>query len=279
MALKFSKYHGYGNDFICIDARKESRDWALLAQDVCRRGFGVGANGLLIATESTVADIQMTVFNADGSIPEMCGNGLRCFAAYVNHEGIVQNHVMTVETGAGVLPLTLSNVDALGCTVSVGMGVAATQEKLPTNDFILTTQGLSHELMLDGHTHVFVPVSMGNPHAVIFVDDVSTVDLKRWGPMIENHPMFPHRVNVEFVQKVSSNELIMRVWERGVGETNACGTGACAVVVAGALLRHSDASAKVQMPGGTLQIAFDPSTHTIQMTGPATAVYHAELII
>ncbi len=277
MAIKFSKYHGCGNDFICVDGRGLTIDYALFAKRWCQRGFAVGADGVLFLEESAIADFKMTVVNADGSIPEMCGNGLRCFVAYLIHQALTTNTVLRIETLAGVLVAEIKDAQFPNLTVSIQMGSAAFQASLPTTDFQFETQSLAHELAVDDVFYSVTPISMGNPHCVIFVDDVDAINLPVLGPLIEHHPYFPNRVNVEFVEVLTHSKLKLRVWERGVGETNACGTGACAAAVAGYLTERSASDAQVELKGGTLSIAYDQRSKNVIMSGPATFVFESNL--
>ncbi|MEK9727448.1 MAG: diaminopimelate epimerase [Candidatus Margulisiibacteriota bacterium] len=278
MAIKFSKYHGCGNDFICVDARQTPLDFVNFATHYCQRGFSVGGDGALFLLDSKVADFKMMVVNADGSEPEMCGNGLRCFVAYLYHQKLTTKLTLTIETGAGILNCQILDPNYPSCQILIEMGQAKLQSTLPTQDFGMNVNLLSHDLVVDGTPLSLIPIGMGNPHAVIFVSDVDAFDLARFGPVIEQHPWFPNRVNVEFIQRVSENELKMRVWERGVGETNACGTGACAAVVAGVLSGQNLADATVQLKGGQLAINYNQETHEVFMTGPAEFVYQSNLM-
>ncbi len=278
MDLSFNKYHGCGNDFICVDFRGKDADFVSLAKQLCRRNFSIGADGLIVLLDSTVAQYQMLVVNADGSIPEMCGNGLRCFVAYVSDLGLARSAVLTIETGAGVLEASIQSNSSSSMMVLVDMGHAYFNDRLPSNDFLLSNVP-GHVISIGSQSFQFTPVSMGNPHCVIFVSDVDAIDLQSVGPLIETHPYFPNRVNVEFVQVIANDHLKMRVWERGVGETNACGTGACASVVAGVLSKKCDANARVDLLGGSLDISFSSETCHVEMIGPATFVFSSKIII
>jgi diaminopimelate epimerase len=278
MDVSFNKYHGCGNDFICVDFRGKDADFVSLAKQLCRRHFSIGADGLIVLLDSAVAHYRMVVVNADGSIPEMCGNGLRCFVAYVSDLGLAQSSMLTIETGAGVLKAVIQSNSCSSMMVLVDMGLAYYHDRLPSNDFALANAP-GHVISIGSQSFEFTPVSMGNPHCVIFVSDVDAIDLQSVGPMIETHPCFPNRVNVEFVQVVANNHLKMRVWERGVGETNACGTGACASVVAGVLSKKCDTNARVDVLGGSLGISFCLETFQVEMTGPATFVFSSKITI
>ena len=262
--------HGIGNDFIIIDAFRQAPEGlnqpAELAKKICRRHFGIGADGLILALPSKVADARMRIFNADGGEPEMCGNGLRCLGRFLCDTGLVPRGAMRVETGAGVLALT---VDAKAVTVDMGaprLAPADIPVDAPSNRITLT---------LDGAPVGFFCVSMGNPHAVTY--DLYPEDDRfyRYGPMLENHPLFPRRANIEFCRLNPEGGVDVRVWERGDGETLACGTGACAVTVAGASLGLIPRETDVRLPGGTLHIRYSEAG-PVFMTGPAEVVFHGE---
>ena len=279
MLIKFSKYHGCGNDFICIDARSVEIDLVACAKNWCVRGFSVGADGLLALESSATADFKMTVVNADGSIPEMCGNGLRCFVAYLVHQQFFQSNHCNIETDAGILRVDINKSDARLVDVSVQMGQAYVGLNLPVSDFKFKTSDFIQYITVDSVDYSVVPVSMGNPHAVIFVDDVDSFPVDLVGPKIERHACFPNRVNVEFIQLNDNGSIRMRVWERGVGETNACGTGACAAVVAATKHQLISKTTKVVLNGGQLLIDYDSHSHDVIMTGPAEFVYESMLLI
>jgi len=273
--MKFWKMHGLGNDYIVIDNRDEtiSEDkLASIAQKLCQRRFSVGADGLLLVYKSYVADIKMRIFNADGSEAEMCGNGIRCFAKYCYENGIVRKTEMKVETLAGVknLQLNLEGGEVKNVKVNMGRPVFE-REKVP---MIGKGRCIEEELTVNGETFNVTCLSVGNPHCIIFVNDVEEFPVEIFGPKIENHRFFPQRINVEFVQAISKEELKVRVWERGVGETLACGTGACASVVAANLLGKAGNKCIVHLLGGDLNIEY---AGDIFMTGPAEKVYVAEL--
>lgn len=268
--LAFAKYQGTGNDFIVIDGREGLPlvDWADTARFLCDRHYGVGADGLLLITRGETAPFKMEVVNADGSRPEMCGNGLRCVARFLFDRGVVSHGPFEVETGAGVLrPEVLADLD-----VRIDMGRPILErERIPMTG--PAQDRVVEEPVGAGAGMVLVTaVSMGNPHAVIFVRDVDAVPLADWGPRLETHPTFPHRTNVEFVQVMGPRLARMRVWERGSGPTLACGTGACATLVAGVLTGKLEREAIIQLPGGPLAIAWDEADH-VWLTGPAEHVY------
>jgi diaminopimelate epimerase len=263
--MKFIKMHGSGNDFILIDSRKENldgMDLAKLAVRLCDRHYGIGADGLLLVYPSKLADVKMRVINPDGSEPEMCGNGIRCFAKYVYETMEKKKELISVETIAGtMLPSVVEHKGKIAI-VEVDMG---TPKKV-----------ISDRLKVDNKEYDVMLVNMGNPHCVIFVDDVAKVQIDDIGPKIENNRMFPDRTNVEFVQVVSKKEIIVKVWERGAGETLACGTGACASAVAGAKAGKLDREVMVRLPGGNLDIEWQEDDHVI-LRGPAETVYEGEL--
>lgn len=278
MELNFSKYHGCGNDFICIDLRKTDIDLIPFAQKICERHFSVGADGVVVVLDSKIADYRMLIINADGSIPEMCGNGLRCFMAFLKDSNLITSDSILVETDAGVLPTTIVSSSDDQLMVKVQMGAARFGDALPKQDFNFDSSSLIN-ISLDipqGIFH-FTPVSMGNPHAVIFVSNLDKFDVEGIGSVIESHPWFPNKVNVEFVEVISPNQYKMRVWERGVGETNACGTGACASVVAGVLSKKGLHQVQVILKGGALDIHYLEDSSHIEMLGPAKFIFSSRI--
>jgi len=271
--MKFWKMHGLGNDYIIIDDR-ESRldDPSKVAQMLCKRRFSVGADGLLIVNTSKQADVRMRIFNADGSEAEMCGNGIRCFAKYCYENGIVAKEEMCIETLAGVKMVWLTMKKGRIEEVKVDMGKPVfDRSKIP---MVGEGRCVDEELMVDGRKLKITCLSIGNPHCVIFVDDVADYPVQELGPKIENSPLFPNRTNVEFVQIMSSKEVNVRVWERGCGETLACGTGAAASVVASSLLKKTDSSVLVHLLGGILQIEYDDR---VLMTGGVEKVFEGRI--
>lgn len=255
--MKFSKYHGLGNDFVLIDSRKEDLkgiDLKQLAIDLCDRHFGIGADGLLIVWPSEKAHYRMQIFNPDGSEPEMCGNGVRCFTKYVYEtDKLKEEEVISVETLARIiLPAVILGPDKTVAGVEVDMGVPKAEGEVTL------------------HGYKFKKISMGNPHAVSLVDKLSDIDIGEIGPKIENDPHFPNRTNVEFVQVLNDKELEVLVWERGAGETLACGTGACAALFASGLKR-----AIVHLPGGDLDIELNEEKHVL-LRGPAKKVFEGK---
>ncbi|MEZ0325240.1 MAG: diaminopimelate epimerase [Fimbriimonas sp.] len=270
--VKFTKMHGIGNDFVMVDAIQEPEmpaDLQGLAKKVNDRRFGVGGDGLILLERGEKAPFKMRMFNPDGSESEMCGNGIRCFAVLLRDHGHIAGGEVDVETGAGTLHLDLVGGD----NVRVDMGPA----RLTRGE--IGMKGEPDEQFVDqpvGQGMKGTAVSMGNPHLVIFVDDVSKIELDHLGPTFEHHELFPKRTNVHFVQVVDRQTLIQRTWERGAGATLACGTGACSVAVAGFLTGRSDRSAEVRLPGGNLRIVYQENGHVL-MTGPAQTVFTGQL--
>jgi diaminopimelate epimerase len=278
--IQFNKMHGLGNDFVVIDAIRQRLDidYAQFSQAACDRHFGIGADGVIFVLPSDHSDIRMRIFNADGSEPQMCGNGIRCFARFVYEEGLVQKEVMSVETLAGVIVPSLLLVDGHVTGVEVDMGEPRLRRaEIPMLGEAPESSVIAAPIDVDGQSYTITAVSMGNPHAVVFVPDTESIAIDTLGPRFENHPLFPERTNTEFVQIISKTEAIMRVWERGSGETLACGTGACAVVVAGVQNGFLDRKATVHLPGGDLLIEWQKSDNHVIMTGPASLVFKGEI--
>ena len=278
--MKFTKMHGAGNDYVYVDARGLDRDWPELSRRMSDRHFGVGSDGLILILDSQVADLRMRMFNADGSEGEMCGNGIRCFAKYAIERAIVppSSASLNVETLAGIR--TVQPVYQ-GATVS-GARVAMGQPGLSPGDLPVTLKGvdrgpvLNHAHQTDGVDLPLTFVSMGNPHAVTFLDQpVKDFALHTIGPKVEHHPMFPKRVNFEVANVVGDARLNARVWERGSGETMACGTGACAIAVASRLQGFSGDRVDITLPGGTLTIEWD-GVGEVYLEGPAEEVFSGE---
>ncbi|CAN5597004.1 diaminopimelate epimerase [soil metagenome] len=264
--IAFQKWHGIGNDFVMVDAFTESlpEDLASLARATCDRRFGVGGDGLILLAPGEKEALRMRMFNPDGSESEMCGNGIRCLALFARDLGRAGEGAMPVETGAGTLTVEI----LADGRVRVDMGKA----RLTRGEVGMT--GAPSENFIAQPLNEFsgTAISMGNPHVVIFVDDVSVVNLENVGPALECHPLFPARVNVHFVQIVDHETLIQRTWERGAGVTLACGTGACSVAVASFLNGHSKRSVTVRLPGGELDIEYREEGRVF-MTGRATHVF------
>ena len=272
--MDFIKTHGIGNDFIIINGfRQVLNDPGALAKRLCPRRFGVGADGLILALPSDVADARMRIINADGGEPEMCGNGIRCLGKFLWDEGVVRKSPMTIETLAGVLTLTLDlDEDGRARAVTVDMGTP----RFDPADIPVDAPANVVSVPLDGRDVRFFCVSMGNPHAVTY--DLYPEDdaFYRYGPMMENHPLFPRKANIEFCRVNPEGGVDVRVWERGDGETLACGTGACAVTAAGATLGLIPRETDVHLPGGDLHIRWAEDGH-IFMTGPAEMVYRGQV--
>ena len=278
--MEFVKMHGLGNDFIFLDrftgATEDGTDYPSLARKLCDRNFGIGGDGLILVLPSQVADARMRIINSDGSEPEMCGNGIRCFARYLYDRGIVSHNPLRVETLAGVLTLNLDLVAGTVQGVRVDMGEPILKAEL------IPVQGegepvIGRTLEALGRTFTFTAVSMGNPHCIIFVDAYSDLDFEHLGPAIEKHPLFPRKTNVEFIRVDSRKELTMKVWERGAGPTLACGTGACASAVAAVLNEKTERNVTVHLPGGDLLIEWG-ADNRIYMTGPAAYAFQGEVI-
>jgi diaminopimelate epimerase len=267
--------HGLGNDFIVVDNRNGrigDVEAAGLARQLCQRRFSVGADGLLLLSDSAVADVKMRVFNADGSEAEMCGNGVRCFARYCYENGIIKKKKLAVETLAGVKQVWLNVDNDVVRAVKVDMGTAEWER----SQIPMTGEGvcINCDLNVGEENYKVTCLSMGNPHCVIFVDNVDEFPIENVGPMVENHEVFPKRTNVEFAQVLGKNELKVRVWERGCGETLACGTGACASAVAANRLGKMGEKVIVHLRGGDLQVDI---AERVFMTGPAEKVYEGRL--
>jgi len=271
--IPFTKLHGIGNDYIYINAIKHPvENPKKLAIAMSNRNFGVGSDGLILILPSGKADFTMRMFNADGSEAEMCGNGIRGFAKYVYDHGLTKKTTIAVETLAGIKQVRCIVKNGKVHTVTVDMGEPILlRDKIP----MLGNPGtvIEEDLHVDGVKFSITAVSMGNPHVVIYVEDVKNFPVEKYGPMIENHELFPKRTNVEFVQIVTGKEVIQRTWERGSGETLACGTGASAVTVAGVLTEKTDRRLKVHLKGGNLAIEWNNKDNHVYLTGPAEEVF------
>jgi diaminopimelate epimerase len=280
--MRFTKMHGIGNDYVYVDGFAQTvADPATVAVQVSNRHFGIGADGLILILPSEKADVRMRMFNADGSEPEMCGNGIRCVAKYAFDHGLCHHNPMTVETGRGVLTLDLHLRDGKVDRVTVNMGPPILAlPQIPVDREKVSRGAHEHEYRLNLGLGIepleVVFVSMGNPHATSFVHDVAGMDLERLGPKVERHPAFPHRINAHWAQIHSATELTMRTWERGSGITLACGTGACAVAVAAALTGRAGRHMLAHLPGGDLTLEWRESDDHVYMTGPAVEVFSGE---
>lgn len=280
--LKFSKMHGIGNDFPIIDESKEEvipeADKAEACRFLCHRNFGVGGDGVLFVVPSEVADIGYRMFNPDGSEAEMCGNGIRCFGDYVYRKGILKEKKMTVETKSGIktIEITLDNDEPSLFKVDMGTATFKTTEIPMISD---EEEFLEGDLNVLDETLKVTAISVGNPHAIIFVDDVESIDMDKMGPAIECHDVFPEKINVHFVQVLSKNEGIMRTWERGAGVTLACGTGATSTAISGYKLGLFDKDILLHLPGGDLEFDIYEKDENLGafMKGPAELVYDGEI--
>lgn len=296
--MKFTKMHGIGNDYVYVNGFAEKiTDPAEVARKVSDRHFGIGGDGLIMILPSEKADVRMRMFNADGSESEMCGNGVRCVAKYSFDHGLTRNNPMKVETGRGVLSLALELTGGKVSQVTVNMGEPILKlAEIPVNRALVALTQDAHQYqfsinhaptsgesrrygtydpLTDGVCRATF-VSMGNPHVVSFVDDVARVDLPYLGPLVEHFEAFPKRINAHWVQVHTPNEVTMRTWERGSGITLACGTGACAVAVAGVLTGRTSRKLLAHLPGGDLQLEWRESDNNVYMTGPATEVFSGE---
>ena len=272
--MEFTKMQGCGNDYVYVDLFKEKiENPAKLSIAVSDRHFGIRSDGLITIGPSETADFQMHIYNADGSEAEMCGNGVRCVAKYVYDHGLTDQTEITVETGAGIKTLLLTVENKKVSQVRVDMGEPILNPELIPVEADGDTV-IDEKIYVDGKEWHMTCVSMGNPHAVVFVEDTDAFELEKYGPQFENHPRFPKRTNVEFVHVISRTEASMRVWERGSAETLACGTGTCASVMACILNHKTENKVLVHLRGGDLTIEYDPKSNHIFMTGPAVEVFH-----
>lgn len=273
MVIEFTKMHGLGNDFVVIDAISQSIDLTKASiQEIADRHFGVGCDQLLLVEKPGLAqaEFRYRIFNADGGEVEQCGNGARCFALFVRQQGLTVNTTIVVETAGGLIELIVE-----GNLVTVNMGRPDFEpQSLP---FLAENQAETYDLMVNGAEYAIGAVSMGNPHAVMQVDDIETVNIETLGRAIEGHAQFPNRVNAGFMQIVNRREIRVRVFERGVGETLACGTGACAAVAVGRMSGLLDEMVTAHLSGGDLTIQWAGEDHDLLMTGPATTVFDGKI--
>ena len=280
--MKFTKMQGLGNDYVYVNCFEEKIDNPPeVARFVSDRHFGIGSDGLIMINPSKVADFEMEMYNADGSRGEMCGNGIRCVAKYVYDYGLTDKTHISVETLGGIKYLDLTVKDGKVALVRVDMGEPELDpEKIP-----IIMKGYSDEtdrvlnapIKVDGKEYRMTGVSMGNPHDVVYIDDVQGLDIEKIGPKFENHERFPQRINTEFSKVIDRKTVEMRVWERGSGETLACGTGACAVAVASILNGYTEREVEIRLLGGNLQIEWNEEDNHVYMTGPATVVFDGEI--
>ncbi len=277
--MKFTKMHGIGNDYVYVNCFQETvKDPCAVAKFVSDRHFGIGSDGLILIKPSDIADCEMDMYNLDGSQGAMCGNGIRCVAKYVYDYGIVNKTSISVATKSGIKYLDLTVKDGKVSTVKVNMGSPIlTAKQIPVVSE--TEEVLDAPIEVNGDVYRFTAVSMGNPHAIVYMDDVEHLEIEKIGPAFEGHVFFPDRVNTEFVKVIDNHTVQMRVWERGSGETLACGTGACAVAVASILNGHVDGTqpVTVKLLGGDLEIFWDRDDNLVYMTGPAATVFDGEI--
>ena len=279
--VKFTKMQGAGNDYVYVNCFEENvPNPERVSIQVSNRNFGIGSDGLILIMPSARADVRMRMFNSDGSESEMCGNGIRCVAKYAYDHGIVVKREITAETGAGILTLQLfTGDDGKVVKVRVNMGPPRlTRVEIPMTGEPAGSQVVAQPLNILHTTFAITCVSMGNPHCVIFVDDVENFQVEKYGPLIENHDLFPRRTNVEFVQVISRTEVRQRTWERGAGETLACGTGASAVCAAGFMNGLTEKKILNHLSGGDLELEW-ADDGSIYMTGPAVEVFSGEIYL
>lgn len=260
--INFTKMHGLGNDYVFIDCTNNKNfisNPSSFSKNVSNRNFGIGSDGIILIENSKIADFKMRIFNSDGTEAEMCGNGIRCVGKYVFDNKLTNKTLLKIETLAGIKTLELKVKNNKVYSVTVCLGEYKLFEEF--------------ELNIENKTFNIIPVSVGNPHAVIFINNLNDIDIKKYAPIIENHKIFSNKTNVEFVQIINSNYIKVKVWERGSGYTLACGTGACASTVAAFYKKYIYKNPTVELPGGNLQTYIDEKTNNVYMTGPATTVY------
>lgn len=273
--MKFWKMHGLGNDYIIVDNRNHQiseEDKSKLAKKLCERHFSIGADGLILAENSENADMKMLIFNSDGSEAEMCGNGIRCFSKFCYENNLVRKKVLLIETLAGLRNTSLTIKNQTVTQIEVNMGIPIFEK----NNIPMQGQGkcINEKIIIDGISLLITCLSMGNPHCIIFVEDIDKYPVKLVGSKIEKHQIFPNRINAVFVEVLNNKLVKVRVWERGVGETLACGTGACAAVVAGNILGKIQNKVTVQLKGGDLEIQYNKY---VNMKGSAEKVFEGRL--
>ncbi len=277
--MKFTKMQGIGNDYIYINCFEQKVEHpSELSVRLSERHFGIGSDGIILIEPSETADCRMDIYNADGSQAMMCGNGIRCVGKYVYERGIAKKEVLKVDTMSGIKTLRLAVQNGVVTSVTVDMG----KPGLDANDIpatLRTGEIIDEPILIDGEEYRITCVSMGNPHCVVFVEDVNRIQIETIGPKLEKNNIFPQRANVEFIQIVNKNEINMRVWERGSGETWACGTGACAAAVASAVNKKTGRSVQVHLKGGDLSIDWDENTGSVFMKGPAEFVFDGTIEI
>ena len=275
--IKFTKMHGLGNDYVYIDAiNQKIENESSLAKFVSNRHFGIGSDGLILICKSEVADFKMRIFNSDGSEAEMCGNGIRCVGKFVYDKGLTNKTTVKIETLAGIKTLILNTKDGKVETARVDMGEPILEaEKIPVISTEKPVKNL--ELEAENKKFKFTCVSMGNPHAITIVENTKEFDVEKYGKVLEVDKAFPKKANIEFAQIIDRQNINMRVWERGAGETLACGTGACATAVACNLNGLTDRKVNIELLGGTLNIEWNETDNHVYMTGPAVTVFDGEL--
>ncbi len=275
--IKFTKMHGLGNDYVYIDAiNQKIENESSLAKFVSNRHFGIGSDGLILICKSEIADFKMRMFNSDGSEAEMCGNGIRCVGKFVYDKGLTNKTTVKIETLAGIKTLILNTKDGKVETARVDMGEPILEaEKIPVISTEKQVKNL--ELEAENKKFKFTCVSMGNPHAITIVENTKEFDVEKYGKVLEIDKAFPKKANIEFAQIIDRQNINMRVWERGAGETLACGTGACATVVACNLNGLTDRKVNIELLGGTLNIEWNETDNHVYMTGPAVTVFDGEL--
>lgn len=275
--MKFTKMQGLGNDYVYVNCLKEKVESpSEMARRVSDRHFGVGSDGLILICPSECADFEMKMYNADGSRGEMCGNGIRCVGKYVYDYGLTDQTEISVETLGGIKHLSLTVEEGKVALVKVDMGFPIfVPEQIPVK--VEGDHAVNVPISVDGDEYRMTCVSMGNPHAVVYLDDIQNMEIEKIGSKFEHHPCFPNRVNTEFARVLDRETVEMRVWERGSGETLACGTGACAVAVASMVNGLTEDCVTVQLLGGNLKIEWDREKNVVYMTGPAAVVFDGEL--
>ncbi len=277
--MKFTKMEGLGNDYVYVNCFRETVDNpSEVAKKVSDRHFGIGSDGLILIKPSEVADFRMDMYNADGSQAEMCGNGIRCVAKYVYDYGLTDKTSISIETLAGIKYLDLQVTDGKVSLITVNMG---SPELIPDKIPVISDSKrvVDEPIEVDGTTYKMTCVSMGNPHCIVFVEDTASFPLETVGPLFENHERFPKRVNTEFIQLLDRKTVNMRVWERGSGETLACGTGACASAVACILNGLTEDEITLHLLGGDLIVRWDQQDNLVYMTGPAQVVFDGEIVL
>lgn len=281
--MKFTKMHGCGNDYVYVDGAKEqipAKDKPELVRKLSDRHFGIGGDGVIFINPSDEADFEMEMYNMDGSRSEMCGNGIRCVAKFVYDKGLTDKEHISIISGGKVKYIDLNIENEKVSTVKVNMG----EPILKAADITVVTDNpegsvIAENIEVAGNTYKMTCVSMGNPHAVVFMEDVANLEIEKIGPLFENHQRFPRRTNTEFVKVIDRNNVEMRVWERGTGETLACGTGTCATVVACVLNNLTEDEVNVKVLGGLIKIKWDREANLVYMTGPAATVFEGEIEI